>query len=174
VFRGGALYWSSIFVLSSAELLMDDQPLTIRPLRSLAEHRALWDDAGWACYRQRVGAAHRVFLALADDVIAGYSAIEIDQREPDLLVLAALESQRPGAGRALLDFLKARARYILAEDVLPDAVAWLRHHGFTEPAAQRLDAAGTDLGWFRWGDPAYDDAPWEPGWPEGWPRLGEK
>jgi hypothetical protein len=163
----GTLYWDSASVLFCAEGFMHDQPLTIRPLRSLAEHRTLWDDAGWACYRQRVSTGHRVFLALAGDVIVGYSAVEIDQHEPDLLILVALESRRPGAGRALLDVLKLGARYILAEDVPPDAVAWLRHHSFTEPGAQRLDAADTDLGWFRWGDPAYDDAPWKPGWPEG-------
>lgn len=153
---------------------MPDHTLVIQPIRAPSEHHTLARGRDWQGYH-RVAPRHHVIVALAAGQIAGYCAVDVEPRRPHELAIIALESRQPGTDRALLGALKARAVYLVVEDVPHAGVAWWLGQGFAPPSARRLHVgevrpsrAGA-LSWHRWDDPFYEDAPLEPFWGESVP-----
>lgn len=152
---------------------MDNQAVIVRPVGDLAELYALTHDPNWVWYRCRVQVDHHIIVAVTGDgSILAYCAVELDLRQPQQIVIAALESRQRGIGRLLLDALKLRAVFLLVEDVPVTLTGFWMRNGFVSLSAQhrgaREEEADTtvDLSWSRWDDTGYDKAPLEPFWPE--------
>jgi len=123
----------------------------IRPLQYndivVIENRPLWGQP-----RVNISPHHKGIGAIAEDgSLVGYCGFYDTPRRSEARI-SAVQSRMPGAGTALLNALKARFYYLVAEDVLSSAEAWWKRRGFVllHPATgdDEEDVVGTYTGLF--------------------------
>lgn len=134
----------------------------------LADCAAINDKAGWPQPQVNLSP---ICLGLGAFTsagrLAGYCGFLDRPRGP--LTITAVQSRVPGAGTALLDALKERADYLLADDVLVTAEGWWQRRGFVLFEAATEDDEEGVVGayeWFRDDDPAFVKRPYAPMWPK--------
>lgn len=146
---------------------MDARRFTIRPLQyrdiAVIEHRAPWGQPRVALLPN-----HKGIGAIAEDgSLGGYCGFS-DEPHGSEARIGALQSRMPGAGTALLNALKARFYYLVAEDVLASAATWWEHRGFVLLYPATEDAEEGVVGtyeWWRDDDEVFKEAPYEAVWP---------
>ena len=139
---------------------------TVRPIR-YDELPVLYAHTQWKLHRDAVSPTSHVIVALHDDMLVGYCAFQADRRSLNIDI-CAIESRLPGAGRALLDAVKARASQITAKDVLLVSEAWWKRRDFTLLAPATEDDEPGVVGaytWWREDDLQLAALPYAPLWP---------
>jgi hypothetical protein len=140
---------------------------TIRPLCFsdivVIENRPLWGQprVNMSPHNKGIGAV------VEDGSLIGYCGFH-DKPRGSEATISAIQSRMPGAGTALLNALKARFYYLIADDVLTTAVAWWERRGFVlrYPATEDDEegVVGT-YEWWRDDDPVFEEAPYTSVWP---------
>lgn len=147
--------------------MSEQHRFTIRPLQyrdiAVIENRVYWSQPHVA-----LSPNHKGIGAIAEDgSLVGYCGF-YDEPHGSEARIGAIQSRMPGAGTALLNALKARFYYLIAEDVLASAATWWRHRGFVllYPATEDDEegVVGT-YEWWRDDDAVFNEAPYEAVWP---------
>jgi N-acetylglutamate synthase-like GNAT family acetyltransferase len=148
-------------------MMVEPYRFTVRPLQysdiAVIERRVLWGQ-----HRVNMTPHNRGIGAIAaDGTLAGYCGF-YDKPRGSEATITAIQSRMSGAGRALLDALKVRYYYLIAEDVFVWAEAWWERRGFVllHPATEDDEegVVGT-YEWWRDDDPVFAEAPYESLWP---------
>ncbi|NCC30873.1 MAG: N-acetyltransferase [Chloroflexia bacterium] len=129
---------------------------------------AIENGALWGQPRVNISPNHKGIGAIAEDgTLVGYCGF-YDQPRGAEVRIGALQSRMPGVGAALLNTLKARFYYLIAEHVLVSAAGWWERRGFVLLHSATEDDEEGVIGtyeWWRDDDPVFAEAPYESVWP---------